>query len=264
MVEIESNGLHYLQFELLPADRVAHGVFTRSGGVSQPPWTSLNVGSTVGDDPQAVNENRRRLFQALGRSPESSFDLWQVHAARVVRASEPRHGPPYPKADGVVTDSTDVTLWMRFADCVPILIYDPVRPAVGMAHAGWKGTVRQVVSALIHRMQVDFGSEPSDLRAAIGPAVAGHHYPVGADVVDALHGQWGDDAAPFLRWEEGTAHLDLAGANTHLLREAGVADIERADICTMCNLSDWFSHRGEHGQTGRFGAAIALRADAGE
>jgi YfiH family protein len=264
MHEINSNDLRFLQFESLPADHVAHGVFSRHGGVSGSPWDSLNVGSTVGDQQAAVAENRRRLFQALGRPVESRFDLWQVHAARIVQADEPHLGPPYPAADGVITDSAEVTLWMRFADCVPILIYDPVRPAVGMAHAGWKGTTRQVASALVRRMQDRFGSDPTELRAGIGPSVAGHHYPVGEDVVDALRAGWRDGADPFLSWEGGVAHLDLPAANAHLLRMAGITHIEQAGICTVCSVSDWYSHRGENGKTGRFGAAIAIRAEPGD
>lgn len=264
MREIESNGLRYLQFETLPPEQVIHGVFTRRGGVSAPPWDSLNVGSTVGDRSEAVSENRRRMFQALDLPLTSRFDLWQVHAARIVLADQPRQGPPYPKADGVITDSDEVTLWMRFADCVPILILDPVRPAVGMAHAGWKGTVLKVASALIGKMQATYGSTPSELKAAIGPAVAGHHYPVGVEVVEALHRQWEQAADEFVRWEAGKPHLDLPAANAHLLRQAGVEQVERAEICTVCDKLDWYSHRGENGQTGRFGAAIALRADGSE
>lgn len=258
MRAIERDGLHYLQFDSLPSDRVAHGIFTRRGGTSDPPWDSLNVGSTVGDDPARVAENRRRMFAALDRKVDSGFDLWQVHAARVIQVSSPRHGVPYPRADAAITDVPTVTLWMRFADCVPILIYDPDRPAVGIAHAGWKGTVLMVAKALVDEFRTAYASAPERLRAAIGPAIGQHHYPVGEDVIDALYGSWGRDGDRFLMWDADGAHLDLPAANAHLLRESGLEQIERADICTACELTDWYSHRAEDAQTGRFGAMIAL------
>lgn len=258
MRTIESGGLRYLQFDSLPPGELAHGVFTRHGGVSDPPWHSLNVGSTVGDQPAQVAENRRRMFSALGRTVESSFDLWQVHANRVVRVTSPSHGRPYPRADAAITDVPTVTLWMRYADCVPILIYDPDRPAVGIAHAGWKGTVLKVATAMIDSMRDAFGSVPSQLRAAIGPAIGRHHYPVGDEVVEALHSGWGSDADAFVQWDAGKAHLDLAASNAYLLRSAGVEHIERAEICTACATDDWYSHRAEGGETGRFGALIGL------
>ena len=116
--------LRYFQFETLAEPRLVHAVFSRHGGVSPKPWHSLNVGSTVGDDHHRVTENRRRLFEVMDRDPNSLYDVWQVHSARYVIAREPRKNKPYHQADVILTDTPGITLLMRFADCVPIMLYE--------------------------------------------------------------------------------------------------------------------------------------------
>ncbi|MDX1601004.1 MAG: polyphenol oxidase family protein, partial [Anaerolineales bacterium] len=143
--------------------------------MSEEPWASLNVGGGIGDDPANVAENRRRVLSALGRSQDSTYDVWQIHSAQILHADEPRLGPPYPKADGLITANPDVTLMLRFADCVPVMLLDPSTPAIGLIHAGWKGTILGTVMEGIRAMKHQFGSPPEDILAAIGPAIAGHH-----------------------------------------------------------------------------------------
>ena len=251
--------LRAFQFNSLATHPVQHAVFTRRGGVSEEPWASLNVGGGIGDDPANVAENRRRVLSALGRSQDSTYDVWQIHSAQILHADEPRLGPPYPKADGLITANPDVTLMLRFADCVPVLLFDPSTPAVGLIHAGWKGTILGTVMEGIRAMKHQFGSVPDDILAAIGPAIAGHHYPVGPEVVESFRQSFGEGANRYLEAKNGDVHLDLPGANAELLRREGVSQIERSSICTACRLEDWYSHRGEDGQTGRFAAVLALR-----
>ena len=146
----EKNGIRYFQFDSL---RVRHAVFSRHGGVSAEPWDSLNVGGTVGDDIEHVRKNRLRSFEVLGCKPESMFDVWQVHSANVVYAESPHPEEfEYQKADIILTDKPEVTLFMRFADCVPVLVHDPVKQVVGVAHAGWMGTVKDVAGATVNAM----------------------------------------------------------------------------------------------------------------
>ena len=141
-----NNGIRYYTFDLFPRD-VTHAVFTRQGGVSPEPWASLNVGGTVGDEVARVRENRYRSFTALGRRIDSLFDVWQVHSAEAVIADAPRDpNLPLIQADAIFTDKPEVTLYMRFADCVPILLFDSKKGVVGLAHAGWLGTVRGMTS----------------------------------------------------------------------------------------------------------------------
>ncbi len=255
----QNNGIRYYTFDIFPRT-VAHGVFTRRGGVSPAPWDSLNVGATVGDERERVMENRKRSFQALGRSIGSLFDVWQVHSADIVFAEAPRPlDVDHRKADIIFTDRPEVTLYMRFADCVPILLHDPSRNVVGIAHAGWLGTVRGVSGLAVQAMSQRYGSKTEDIQAAIGPSIGVDHYEVGPDVISLVQQTFGPDAAGLIHSRNGKTYLDLWTANRLQLERAGVHQIETAALCTACHLEDWYSHRAEKGKTGRFGAIMALQ-----
>ena len=254
---IHHNGLRYFQFDTL---QTRHAVFTRHGGVSPEPWSSLNVGGTVGDDLERVRENRLLSFRALGRAPESAFEVWQVHSADVVCARAPRpHGESLRQADIILTDTDEVTLFMRFADCVPILLHDSRKGVVGLAHAGWRGTLHDVAIATVDAMRKQYDSNPADITAGIGPSIGPDHYQIGADVILQVMQKYGDESETLLRSHNGKIHFDLWKANHLLLERAGVEKIEHAEICTACHTNDWFSHRAEKGRTGRFGALISLQ-----
>jgi polyphenol oxidase len=254
----QNNGLRYYTFEIFP-ENVTQGVFTRRGGVSPRPWDSLNVGGSIGDDISHVRENRIRSFKALGRAPESIHDVWQVHSVDVVYADAPRAlDTPYQKADILLTDNAAVTLYMRFADCTPIMLYDPKKRAIGIVHSGWLGTVRGAARAAVVAMQERYDSNPDDILGAIGPAIGPDHYEIGEDVIAQVKRAFGKDARALLPAHGESTHFDLWNANRLLLEAAGVKKIEIAGICTACHTDDWFSHRGEKGKTGRFGALIAL------
>jgi YfiH family protein len=250
--------LRIFQFESLASPRLVQAIFTRRGGVSPGPWCSLNVGATVGDDWGRVLENRRRSFSAVGRRLDSIHDVWQVHSANVVVANQPRADSDLVQADVLVSDNPHVTLFMRFADCVPILLYDPKRQIVGLAHAGWLGTVRGVATAVVQAMVEIYGSKPRDILAGIGPAIGQEHYPIGPEVVAQIRDAFGSHANRHLRVLNGAPHFDLWSANRELLERQGVGSVEVAELCTACHMEDWYSHRGERGETGRFGALIAL------
>ncbi len=250
--------LKYYTFDIF-ASGVVHAVFTRRGGVSPAPWDSLNVGGTVGDDRPRVMENRTRSFEALGRHLDSLFDVWQVHSADAVFAEAPRPSDlDYQRADIILTDRPTVTLYMRFADCVPILLHDPQKRVVALAHAGWLGTVRGVSAAAVRAMVEHYGSKPEDVLAAIGPSIGPDHYEVGPDVIAQIQKTFNGSAARLIETRGAKMHLDLWAANRLQLEQAGVRQIEVAGICTACHLEDWYSHRAEKGSTGRFGALIAL------
>ena len=253
------DGVHYLTFDSLLADRVIHGFFTRKGGISPEPWASLNTGGTVGDERSHVIENRRRIFSALGRRVESVFDVWQVHGVEARASRQPRPlDAPHEQADIILTDSPDVTLFMRFADCVPIFFYDPIRHAAALAHAGWQGTVNKAAAAAVTAMGAHYGCKPADLTAVIGPAIGPDHYAVGEDVIRQVQGAFGKGAGQLLIDVDGKTHFDLWEANRLTLAESGVGQIETSRVCTACNVDLWFSHRAEKGRTGRLGAILAL------
>jgi len=248
--------LRAYEFETLP---VLHGFFTRRGGVSPAPWESLNHGGTVGDIRANVVENRRRVFAAIGRPVESIFDVWQVHSATVVVTDAPRpldqqHQP----ADAIITNNPEITLMMRFADCVPVMFYDPKKQVVGIAHAGWQGTVKKIASATVLAMQKHYGCLPDDIWAGIGPSIGPDHYEVGPDVIEQVRQTFGAHSDEILISVNSRTHLNLWLANKIVLNESGVNTVSIAGECTACHLEDWYSHRGEHGKAGRFGAVLAL------
>jgi YfiH family protein len=254
----ELGEIRYYAFPLLDSAGLPHAILTRRGGVSSDPFHSLNVGSSVGDDLDRVRENRFRALAAFHRQGESVPELFQVHSDRILLGRVRAAGEPLPQADGVVTDSTALTLMMRFADCVPILIYDPVRRAAGIAHAGWKGTLAGVAARAVEAFREHFHSRPEDLLAGIGPSIGPDHYAVGAERAEAFISAFGPAAEAWMETRGGEIFLDLWTANEFVLRGAGVQKIECAGICTACHTEDWFSHRAEHGRTGRFAAMTWL------
>ncbi|MBN1305334.1 MAG: peptidoglycan editing factor PgeF [Anaerolineales bacterium] len=256
---ISEASIRYYQFNCFP-DEVIHAVFTRSGGVSPAPWNSLNLGGMVGDDMDRVRENRFRAFDALKLARESIFDVWQVHGTNVVIARQPRQTDiPYQQADIIVTDRPGVTLFMRFADCVPLLLVDPKKKIIGLAHAGWMGTVRNVAAAAVDAICKLSGSKPADLLAAIGPSIGPDHYIVGPDVVISVLQSFENDADGLLDSRNGHVYFNLWAANQLQLEKAGLENIETAGLCTACHEDDWFSHRAQKGNTGRFGVLMALK-----
>jgi len=254
---IQHNGLRYFQFDSL---KTKHAIFTRHGGISPEPWGSLNVGGTVGDDLARVHENRILSFQALGCAPDSIFDVWQVHSADVVCARSPRPiDESYRQADVILTDKAAVTLFMRFADCVPIMLHDPRMGVIGVAHAGWMGTLRDVATSTVNSMKKNYGTNPADIVVGIGPSIGPDHYEIGADVILQVMQKFGDDSERVLKSHNGKIHFNLWEANRMLLERAGVGQVEISGVCTACNTEDYYSHRAERGRTGRFGALISLQ-----
>jgi hypothetical protein len=227
--------------------------------VSPAPWEALNVGGTVGDDPQRVQKNRSRMLKVFNRPIDSLFDVWQVHSAEVVCTDRPRPaGTAHLRADAILTDTPGLTLFMRFADCVPILLHDPHRKVVGLVHAGWQGTVKQIVRIAVEVMQAKYHSAPDDIHAGIGPSIGAHHYEIGPEVASQVRGVFGEDAAGLLPAQNGSVHFDLWEANRLLLERAGVRKVQISGVCTACHVEDWYSHRAEKGKTGRFGVLISL------
>jgi hypothetical protein len=253
-----SGSVRYLQFDSLSIPGVIHGVFTRRGGVSPSPWAELNFGRSVGDDPARVRRNHEIALASLGRELDTVFDAWQIHSATALVARSPRRLPTPPHGDILLTAEPGVTLVMRFADCVPVFLLDPARPAVALVHAGWRGTVLQAVRVAVESIEREFGGQAERLVAGIGPSICPDHYPVGPEVVEAVRRSFGGISEGFLCRKNGAVHLDLWGATEHQLRFSGVDRIENPRICTACQPDDWYSHRGEKGRTGRFGAALAL------
>jgi len=202
---------------------------TRRGGVSDGPFSSLNLGRTSGDLVERVEENRRRLCAAVGADAERLSLNRQRHSATVHRADAGRRGEP---GDGLWTDEPGVPLLALSADCLPIAIAraDGRAPAVGVLHAGWRGLLEGVVAAGVEALG------PGRLAAAVGPAVGPCCYEVGPDVAEPFAARFGPDVLRERR-------LDLWESAERALREASVASVERVDVCTSCRPELFFSHR---------------------
>jgi YfiH family protein len=259
MIEKHANGLTYYQFEMFPSQRVQHGVFTRLGGVSRGPFSTLNLSSSVCDEPEAVAENRRRFYAAMEVDPSSAIRTLQVHGTHVEAVDARDVQRIQRNTDGLVTRTPGLALVMAFADCVPIMLYDPVEAVIGLAHAGWRGLVGGVCQAAVRRMEDAHSCQASNIRAGIGPAIGACCYEVGPEVVGAFEAAFGDISGLIRRAPDGSQRLDLWAASTLALQEVGVAQIELSRICTACCVDQFYSHRREAGQTGRFGTLIALR-----
>ena len=264
MRQFKQEGLVYYKFDSFDDLALDHAIFSRIGGNSQGPYSSMNLGGTNGDNPKAVVANHEKLFQVFGRPYSSRFDVWQVHGKTILFSDAPR--PPekkHPPADGIFTDKPEVTLIMRFADCVPIFLVDPKRRVYGLAHAGWQGTVKRTAASLVDRFVCEYGSHPAELVACIGPSIGPDHYEIGPDVIKQVQATFGGSADNLLLTSNGDSpgskvEFDLWQANCLVLEQAGVKQVEVAGICTACNVDDWYSHRAEAGRTGRFGALIGL------
>lgn len=256
---VDSGELKYLRFVDPKLQGIKHGFFTRLGGVSKSPFNSLNLGSGLGDLSENIIENKRRLFCSIGRSMESMFDVWQVHSSDVVFTDLPRSlSNEHQKADAIFTQNPEVTLLMRFADCVPVLIYHPGKRVVGIIHAGWKGTINKIVSKAIKLACDRYKLLPDEIIAAIGPSIGPDHYEVGSEVYKLGNDVFSESKAGVFKIIEDRIYMDLWEANRFLLIESGVNNVFLSGMCTACNTDLWFSHRAEKGLTGRFAAVISL------
>lgn len=264
MLRVADNGLVYYQFESLArfsdVGEMRHGVFSRLGGVSIPPFATLNTGHTVGDEPDAVVENHRRICHALDVAVASIASGHQVHGVSVALIGPKDRGLVRPTADVMLTDQPDIPLMQRFADCVPLVLYDLGRRALGLVHAGWRGTVQGVALQAVRAMIQAFGSRPADIVAGVGPSIGLCCYEIGPRVAAQVRAGFQEGDRWLLAQANGAIHLDLWAANCQQLETAGVGQVEVAKLCTACHIEEFFSHRAEKGRTGRFGVMAVLSA----
>jgi len=244
----------FYRFRGSPWDAIPHGFLTRKGGVSAPPFASLNLSHSVGDDPVAVAENQRRAFAAIGLREAEVVTAWLVHGNRVALVDRSHGGAILEGFDGLITAERGIALFMRFADCIPVLLADPTLPAVGLLHVGWRGLAAGILESALAAFEAHLGRPPSALHAAIGPGIGGCCYAVGPEVVEALQPRLGPHL-PLYR-SDGAWRLDLPEAVRLHLHRLGIPAVVPAGVCTACHPEDWYSHRAEHGRTGRFGVWI--------
>lgn len=248
-------------------DFVTQAVSTRLGGHSLN--SDLNLALHTGDDPKVVIENRRDFCCVLGLSDKEIVTPQQVHGERIVYVTEEDCGrgawdyeDAIPNCDALITDRPNVALMLCFADCVPVLFVDPVNRAIGISHAGWKGSAKKIGQKTLLRMQTEFGTDPRKCLVGIAPSIGPCCYEVDDYVADEFRKEYESlDAFFYATKTDGKYRLDLWQANRIQLEEIGVPsdNIISADICTACNARMLFSYRAEHGKTGRIAAVLSIK-----
>jgi hypothetical protein len=250
-----ANGVVLYLSGLLSAIGVGHGFSTRIGGVSLPPFDSLNLGQSPGqprDKADHLQENLNRMQSAANLGDRRRIWVQQVHGNRVaiVQDSSFECGS---QADAIVTDDASAYLLVRAADCVPILLASPDGRVVAAVHAGWRGVIAGVVPEAIKTLAAVAKIPTQQITAAIGPCISHEYFEVGPEVVAEFVGKFGESS----RWAD--RHVDLPEAVATQLRSGGIsnAQIDRTDRCTARDRGEFFSHRRDRGVTGRMAAVIA-------
>lgn len=272
MTAVEKNGVVLLKFPGLEQTGVIRqGFTTRIGGVSEGYLSSMNVSFTRGDREENVQENLRRVGEALGVSREQMVFSKQTHTTNVRLVTEEDCGRgvirplDYDDVDGLITNIPGVCLVTMYADCVPLYFVDPVHRAIGLSHSGWRGTVNKMGVRTVRRMQECFGTRPEDIFAAIGPSICQDCYEVTGDVIEMFRESFLEKYWEELFYQTDAEHfqLNLWRANEIVLFEAGIPDkqIETAEVCTCCNPEILFSHRASHGKRGNLGAFLVLKEE---
>ena len=227
---------------------------TRHGGVSQAPYHSLNLGGATNDLPEHVAENNQRFFSEIGVKLADTAKSHQVHGAEILNVRQPGRYEGY---DAMITDIPGIQLAVTIADCTPILIYDPVRKAAAAIHAGWRGTVQNIVSKTVLAMNEKFKTNPKDCFAYVGTCIDECSFEVGEEVASHF-------ASSHKRLDEtkGKYFIDLKNANKEQLLLAGLKPeyIELSRFSTVLNNEDYFSYRFENGTTGRMLATIGFKS----
>jgi hypothetical protein len=261
----EQNGLTVYLSPLLRAIGVPHAFSTRTGGVSQGPFDSLNLGTVGGskiqDPVENLRENYRRLRTAIGCGDRAHCGVFQVHGSNVRIARQGESFENGIEADALVSDDPSRTIGIKYADCVPILLASEDGSAVGAIHAGWRGLLAGVLPAAVAQLKKLAPS--SRIAAAIGPCVSTDAFEVGPEVVAGFANYFGADAPIHCHRGE-KAHVDLRQATLLQLRTAGIDEshIDLTDLCTFTDREDFFSHRRDGMLTGRMAAVIGCKARA--
>ncbi len=266
-VIVNKNGVKFITFSKLnDIPFVKHGFSTKIGGISNGIYDSLNLGFKNGDTKTNITENIKRFTNAVGLDYMNLVISDQTHGnnIKVIRSGDKGKGffreRDYSNIDGLVTNIKGIPLMTMFADCVPIFMVDTVKQVIAVSHAGWKGTKLKIGKKTVHSMIHEYGSNPKDIIAVIGPSIGKCCYEVDKKVVDEFNKNFNNTSEFISAKEKSKYKLNLWNANKIALKEAGLIDknIMISNLCTSCNSDLFFSYRKEKGQTGRMGAIIQL------
>lgn len=246
---------------------IKHGFSTRLGGVSEGIFSTMNLAFNRGDNPQSVVENYKRLCKSIGVDFNTLVASAQDHHTFVRVVSSKNYGVGITKprdmqsVDALITNEKNVTLVTYYADCTPLFFVDTVKKAIGLAHAGWRGTVGRIGEKVVRKMTSEFGTDPADLKCAVGPAISKCCYEVDKSCADEFYKLGDLDNSQFIFPKENNKfHLDLLECNRQILVKAGVKreNITVSDVCTKCNSELLWSHRATQGQRGTMCAIMSI------
>lgn len=269
-LECEKHGVEYLEFApFAKLDVVKHGFSTRIGGVSTGIYGSMNLSFARGDEKESVQENFRRMTKAIGTTTDHLVFSAQTHTTNIKTVTQADQGKgfvypvDYEEVDGLITNEPGVCLVTFFADCVPLFLVDPVKKAIGLVHSGWRGTAGKIGAKAIAKMEEEFGCEPRNIYAAVGPSICQSCYEVSEDVADQFREAFAKSywETIFYRKENGKYQLDLWKANDIIFTEAGITKdhLSITNVCTCCNHESLFSHRASQGKRGNLAAFLELK-----
>ena len=259
--------LTYPAFE--DVEWLVHGFSTRLGGVSQGIYSSMNLSFTRGDEESCVRENYNRIAAAMGFRAENIVTSDQTHTCNVRKVTEKDRGKgivtprDYTDIDGMITNVPGLVLATFYADCVPLYFVDPLHHAIGLSHSGWRGTVQKIGEVTIKKMAEEYGSNPKDMKVAIGPSICQDCYEVSEDVIKKFCENYDENLWPeiFYQKENGKYQLNLWKANESVFLESGILPehIAVTNVCTHCNPDILFSHRTTGNERGTLSAFLALK-----
>jgi hypothetical protein len=251
--------IKYLQFKNLSEfGNLIHFSTTRIGGISSDKLESLNLGYTVNDNPINVTHNLDSLAHSLGFERKQMVSPKQTHSCNVGIVKT--ENDIFPNTDALVTNVPKICIFTRTADCVPIILYDPVQNAAAAIHSGWKSTIQEISKHTIETMQKEFGTKPEDLIAGIGPSIGPEVYEIGPEVAEQFHNQFSKDHVVTAIENSDKGFLNLWKVNKQILLNSGIPEnqIEIAGICTYSNPELFYSARRDGVKTGRLATGIML------
>ena len=262
--EKEVAGVPFLSYPMFEETGIVnHGFSTRFGGVSKGCYATMNISTTRGDDPEAVAENCRRMANALGVEVEDFTYTQQTHTTNVVVVKAEDKGKRFAETDGMITNVPGICLVTFYADCVPLYFVDPVKKVIGLSHSGWRGTVGKMGKVTVEKMTTEYGCDPKDILAAIGPSICQDCYEVSEDVIDCFKEKFDEHLWDnlFYQKENGKYQLNLWEANHQIFLESGISEehIAVTNVCTHCNPDVLFSHRTTGNARGNVSAFLALK-----
>jgi hypothetical protein len=246
-------------------DNILHCFTTRKGGVSRGPFESMNIGIGTGDSSEDVKRNIEIMTDKININAADIVETQQTHTNNVMYVTERYKGriythPAFKNVDGIYTDKRNLVLMTYHADCTPVFFYDPVKKVIGLAHAGWRGTLKNISGEMVKAFIKDFSCDPGDIIVAIGPSLCQSCFEVDKDVADMFLTE-NKDFKNYMEIKGIKYHFNLWEINRYLLMEKGIKEenIEISGLCTKCRNGLFFSHRGQKGKRGLMAGILMMR-----